>query len=63
MRWMGHIARMDEIRIACNIFVGNQWKKQHCTRRHAWENDFKLDGMKTECEEVDWVHLAADKVQ
>jgi len=30
---------------------------------HSWEDNIKMDHEETECEGVDWIHLALDNVQ
>jgi len=50
MKWVGHVARMDERRVAYRLLV----EKSKGTRppgrpKHKWENNIKMD-----LQEVEW---------
>jgi hypothetical protein len=61
MRWVGHVARLGEKRVAYRILVGRREGKQPLERpRRRWENNIKMD-----LQEVgwgmDWIELAEDR--
>jgi len=64
MKWAKHVARMREIR---NAYRSLLWKpegnRQLGKPRRRWENDIRLDLMKTGCEVVDWMRLVQDREQ
>jgi hypothetical protein len=44
MRWAGHVARMGEVRGACNILVGRLEGRRPLGRpRRRWEDNMKID--------------------
>jgi hypothetical protein len=63
MRWVGHVARMEESRNTYRVLVGKPKGKRPLERqRHRWE-----DGIKMDLREigwggggVEWIHLAQD---
>jgi hypothetical protein len=62
VRWAVRVARMGEIRNACNILVRNPEGERPLGRsRHGWEDKIRLHlrDMGWEC--VDWMHLARDR--
>jgi hypothetical protein len=63
MRFVGHVARMGEMRNAYNILVGKPEGKRTLGRsRYRWED--KIMNLKDiVCEGVDWIHLAQDRDQ
>jgi hypothetical protein len=57
---MGHIARMEDTRNACNILVGKpEGKRPRGRRRHRWEGNIR----EIVWGGVGWVHLAQDRDQ
>jgi hypothetical protein len=47
-----------------NILIGKPEGKRPLRRpRHTWEDNIKVDLKETACENVDWIHLAQDRVQ
>jgi hypothetical protein len=64
MEFAGHEARMEEMRNAYKILIGESEVKRARRRpRRKREYDIKMDLRKMGHEGVDWVHLAQDKVQ
>jgi hypothetical protein len=62
MRWVGHVARMGEVRDAYNILVGRPEGRRPLGRpRRRWEDDIKMDLRETGFGDVDWIHLAQDR--
>ena len=49
-RWVGHVARMEEVRSAFNILVGKRTGKRRPRRR--WEDTIRMDLKK-------WVSIRA----
>jgi hypothetical protein len=44
MRWVGHVARMGEVRVAYNILVGRPEGRRPLGRpRRRWEDNIKMD--------------------
>ena len=44
LRWAGHVARMDQSRIAYRVLVGKPEGKRPLGRpRHKWEDNIKMD--------------------
>jgi hypothetical protein len=44
MRWVGHIARMREMRNVYNILVGKPERKRPLGRyKHRWKDDIRMD--------------------
>jgi hypothetical protein len=44
MRWAGHVARMGEVRGACNILVGRPEGRRPLGRpKRRWEDNIKMD--------------------
>jgi hypothetical protein len=64
MRWMGHVARIGEMRNAYKILVGKPEGKRPLGRlRHKWEVNIRVVLKEIVWEDVDWMHLAQDKDQ
>jgi hypothetical protein len=62
MRWVGHVARMGEVRGAYNILVGRPEGRRPLGRpRHSWEDNIKMDLREIEFGDVDWIHWAQDR--
>jgi len=61
---MGHVARMGEMRNACNTSVRKPEGKRPLGRsRHRWEDNIRMDLKEIGCEGVGWVHLVQDRDQ
>jgi hypothetical protein len=44
MSWVGHVARVGEMRNAYNILVGKSERKRPLGRhRHRWEDNIRMD--------------------
>ena len=43
-RWAGHVACMEDGRVACRVLVGkSEGKRPLGTYRRRWEDNFKMD--------------------
>ena len=61
MRWVGHVARMGERRVAYRVLVRKLEGKRPLGRpRRRWEN-IKMDLQKVGWGGMDWIHLAQDR--
>jgi hypothetical protein len=59
MRWVGHVARMGEVRGTYNILVGRPEGTRPLGRpRHRWVDKIKTDLREIGFGDVDWIHLA-----
>jgi hypothetical protein len=59
MRWVGHVARMGEKRIAYRILVGKPESKRPLGRpRHRWADNIKMELSEIGCDGMDWIDLA-----
>jgi hypothetical protein len=59
MRWVGHVARVGEIRDAYNILVGKPVGNRPLGRpRRRWEDNIRMDLREITWEIVDRIHLA-----
>jgi hypothetical protein len=62
MRWAGHVARMGEVRGACNILVGKPEGRRPLGRpRRRWEGNIKMDLREIGFGDVNWIHWAQDR--
>jgi hypothetical protein len=62
MRWVGHVARMGEVRVAYNILVGRPEGRRSLGRpRRGWEDNIRMDLGEIGFEDVDWINLAQDR--
>jgi hypothetical protein len=62
MRWMGHVARMDEGRGVYRVLVGKPEGKRPLGRpRHRWEDNIKMDLQEVGGGCGDWMELALDR--
>jgi len=44
MGWVGHVVRIWERRVECNILMGKpEGRKPLCIRRLRWENNIDID--------------------
>jgi hypothetical protein len=62
MRWVGHVAGMDEMRNLYQILVGKHQEPLGRPRRR-WEDNIRMDLSEIEWEGVDWTHLHLDRDQ
>jgi hypothetical protein len=64
MRWVGHVARMEEGRGVYSVLVGRPEGKRPLGRpRRRWEDNIKLDLGEMGIYEANWTQLAQDRVQ
>jgi hypothetical protein len=64
LRWAGHVARMEEGRGVCRVFVGTPEGKRPLGRpRRRWEDNIKLDLREIRIDGANWIWLAQDTVQ
>jgi hypothetical protein len=64
MRWVGHVAHMEEMRNLFKIFARKPERKRPLVRqRHRWENNTKMDLSEIGLEGVDCIHLVQDRGQ
>jgi hypothetical protein len=42
MRWVGHLAILEEMRYPCKIFVGKLQRKRHFGNLSIWEDNIKI---------------------
>jgi hypothetical protein len=62
MRWVGHVARMEEGRGVYRILVGNPEGRRPLGRpRRRWEDNIRMDLREVGCGCVDWMELAQDR--
>jgi hypothetical protein len=62
MRWVGHVARMGEVRSAYNILVRRPEGRRPLGRpRHRWEDNIKMYLRERGFGDVDWIYLAQDR--
>jgi hypothetical protein len=64
MRWAGHVARTGERKGVYRVLVGRPEGRRPLGRpRRRWEDNIKLDLIKTGIDRANWIRLAQDKVQ
>jgi hypothetical protein len=64
MRWAGYVARMGEMRNACDILVGKYEVKRALGKsRCRWEDNIGMDFTEIGWEGVDWIQLAQNRGQ
>jgi len=64
MRWEGHVARMGERTDIYRVYVGKRdWKRPLVRPRCRWEDNIKMDLQEAECEGMDWIELAQDRLR
>jgi hypothetical protein len=62
MRWVAHVARVEEKRDVYSFLVGkSEGKRPRGIFRHRWENNIKMDLQEVRCASMDWIELAQDK--
>ena len=55
MRWVGHVARMEDRRAVYRVLVGKPEGKR---QRRRWEDNIKMDLQQLGCGGMDWIELA-----
>ena len=64
LRWAGHVARMEQLRIAWRVLMGKPKEKRPLgSPRRRCEDNIKMDLTKVGCDPRDWVALAEDRDQ
>ena len=62
MRWVGHVARMNEKRGVYRVLLVKPEGKRPLGRpRHRWEDNIKMDMQEVGCGGMDWIELAQDR--
>ena len=62
MRWVGHVARMGEKRVAYRVLVGKPEGKRPLGRpRRRWVDNIRMDLQEVGCGYVDWIGLAQER--
>jgi len=62
MRWVGHLARMEESRGAYRVLVGKSEGKRPLGRtRRRWEDNIKMGFQEVGYGSMDWIELAQDR--
>jgi len=62
MRWVGHVAHMQEGRGVYRVLVGKpEGKRPFGRTRCRWEDNIKMDLQEMGCEGMDWIELAQDR--
>jgi hypothetical protein len=60
MRWVGHAAHMEEMR----ILIGESEGTRPVGRpTHRWVDDIRMDVREIGWEDSDWIHLTQDRYQ
>jgi hypothetical protein len=64
MRWVVHVARIDEGRVVYRFLVGRPEVKRPLRRpRHRWQDNIKLDLREIGIDEAKWIQLAQDRAR
>jgi len=64
MMWEEHVARMEEVRNAYKIWLGNLKGKNYSEDRGiVWKINVRIDLREIGWEDVDWMHLTQDSDQ
>jgi hypothetical protein len=64
MRWVGHVASMEEGSGVYSVLVGRPKGKRLLGRlRHRWEDNIKMDLREIGIDGLNWIQLAQDRVQ
>jgi hypothetical protein len=63
MTWVGHVARMGEMRNAYRILGKPEGKGSLGRPRRRWVDNIKMDLREIGWDGVDWIQLAQDKDQ
>ena len=62
MRWVGHVARMGEVRGVYRVLVGKPEGKRPLGRPgHRWMDNIRMDLQEVGCGYMDWIGLAQDR--
>ena len=64
LRWAGHVALMEESRIAYRVSVGKPEGKTSLGRPICrWKDNIKMDLREMGCDPGEWIDLAEDRYQ
>jgi hypothetical protein len=64
LKWVRHVARMEEGRAVYSVLVGRPEGKRPLGRpRRRWEDNIKLDLREIGIDVANWIRLAQDRVQ
>jgi hypothetical protein len=58
IRWVGHVARMGEMRVVYRVLVGNVRERNHSEDLGVYEDNIKMDVQEVGCGRMDWIELA-----
>jgi len=62
MRWVGHVTRIGERRVAHGILVGRPEERRPLRiSRHRWKDNIKLDLQEVGWGGMNWIDLAQDR--
>jgi len=62
MRWVGHVARMEERSGVYRVLVGKpEGKRPSGSPKRRWEDNIKMDLQEVGCGDTDWIELAQDR--
>ena len=62
MRWVGHVACMDERKGVYKVLVGKPEGKSPPGRpSRRWDNNIKMDLQEVEYDGMDWIELVQDR--
>jgi hypothetical protein len=62
MRWVGHVACMEEMGGVCRVVVGkSDGKRPLGIPRRGWLDNIKMDLQEVGCEGMDWIDLAQER--
>jgi len=63
MGWVGHVARMGEMRKRTIFWSENLTGRDHSDDRRRWEDNIRIDLREKWWEAVEWIRLAQDRDQ
>jgi len=62
MRWVGHVARVDEERGLYRVLVGKpEGRSPLGKHRRRWVDNIRMDLQEVGCGYMDWIGLAQDR--
>ena len=62
LRWVGHVARMEQFRNAYRVLVGKYEGKRLLGRpRRRWEDNIRMELREVGCDPCEWIDLAEDR--
>jgi hypothetical protein len=64
MRWVGHVARVEDGRGVYRVLVGRPEGKRSLGRpSHRWDDNIKMNLREIGIDVANWIQLAQDRVQ